>query len=167
MNTESNNSRLDATTVLTGVGGERHCREGTHGITQVQGPLREVNPYVLLVVYCTAWRGSQYKRSLSSSRCITMATTRLAEEEESTGVQLANPLPERAPPPFIGVLVLFPQIFRREGIPHGDEGGVRVHNKVGVHGHGPWQERRHQSWKKPPSNQDGGQALQEFWRGPR
>ena len=40
-----------------------------------------------------------------------------------------------------------PQISWREGIPHSDEGGGRVHDKGGVHGHGPWHERRHQSWK--------------------
>ena len=56
-----------------------------------------------------------------------------AEEEKP------NPLPERAPPPFIGVLDLFPQISWREGLPHGDEGGGRVHDKGAVHGHGPWQ----------------------------
>ena len=63
-----------------------------------------------------------------------MAAAQLAEEEEST-----TPLPERAPPPFIGVLVIFPQISWREGIPHGDEGGGRVHDKVRVYGRGPWQ----------------------------
>ena len=56
-------------------------------------------------------------------------------------------MPGRAPPPFIGVLVLFPQISWREGIPHSDEGGGWVHNKGRVHGLGPWQGRRHQSWK--------------------
>ena len=30
--------------MLAGVGGEQHCREETHGLTQVQGPLREVKP---------------------------------------------------------------------------------------------------------------------------
>ena len=29
-------------------------------------------------------------------------------------------------------------------------------------GHGPWQERRHQSLKRPPSSQDGGPALQRL-----
>ena len=67
---------------------------------------------------------------------------------ETLGLNLdegENPLPERAPPPFIGVLDLFPQISWREGLPHSDEGGGRVHDKGGVHGRGPWQERRHQS----------------------
>ena len=59
-----------------------------------------------------------------------------------------TPLPGCAPPPFIGVLDIFPQISWREGLPQGDEGGGRVHNKGGafldsVHG----RERRHQSWK--------------------
>ena len=58
-----------------------------------------------------------------------------------------DPFPERAPPPFIGVLNLFPQISWREGLPHGDEGGGQVHDKGGGHGRGPWQVRRHQSWK--------------------
>ena len=51
-----------------------------------------------------------------------------------------TPLPERAPHPFIGVLDLFPQISWREGLPHGDEGGGRVHDKGRVLGRGPWQE---------------------------
>ena len=55
------------------------------------------------------------------------------------------PLPERTPPPFIGVSDLFPQISWREGLPHGDEGGGMVHNKGSILGLGPWQERRHQS----------------------
>ena len=42
-------------------------------------------------------------------------------------------MPGRAPPPFIGVLDLFPQTFGREGLPHGDEGGGAVHNKGRVH----------------------------------
>ena len=37
-----------------------------------------------------------------------------------------------------------------------------MHNKVGVHGHGPWQERRHQSWKKPPSNRTAGRRYRSF-----
>ena len=52
----------------------------------------------------------------------------------------ADPLPECAPPPFIGVLDLFPQISWREGLPHGDEGGGGVHDKGRVRGLGPWQE---------------------------
>ena len=57
---------------------------------------------------------------------------------------LPTPLPEHAPPPFIGVQDLFPQISWREGSPHGDEGGGRVHDKARctikqrVHGRGPW-----------------------------
>ena len=70
-----------------------------------------------------------------------MAAAQLAGEEELK----PNPLPERAPPPFLGVLGLFPQIYWREGLPHGDEGGGKVHDKGRVHGCGPWQERRHQS----------------------
>ena len=61
------------------------------------------------------------------------------EEELESNCRKENPLPERAPPPFIGVLDLFPQTPWREGLPHGDEGGGRVHNKGGVHGRGPWQ----------------------------
>ena len=33
------NSQGATTTVLAGVGEEEHCREGTHDLTQVQGPL--------------------------------------------------------------------------------------------------------------------------------
>ena len=57
----------------------------------------------------------------------------------SLSLNSPTPLPERAPPPFIGVLDLFPQISWREGLPHGDEGGGRVHDKGRVHGRGPWQ----------------------------
>ena len=32
------------TTVLAGAGEGQHCREETRGLTQVQGPLREVKP---------------------------------------------------------------------------------------------------------------------------
>ena len=53
---------------------------------------------------------------------------------------MLNPLPEWAPPPFIGVLDLFPQISWREGLPRGDEGEGMVHDKGGVHRLGPWQE---------------------------
>ena len=68
-------------------------------------------------------------------------------------------LPGRAPPPFIGVLGLFPQISWREGLPHRDEGGGRVHDKGGVPGRGPWQGRRHQSWKSHrPNGQLAGAA---------
>ena len=69
-----------------------------------------------------------------------------------------NPLPERAPPPFIGVSGLFPQISWREGLPHGDERGGQVHDKGGVHGRGPWQGAVSPKLEKPPSNQDGGLA---------
>ena len=35
LNTESNNTQSARTTVLAGVGGEQHCREEAHGLTQV------------------------------------------------------------------------------------------------------------------------------------
>ena len=44
LNTESSNSQQATTTVLAGVGGEEHCRKEALGLTQVQGPLREVKP---------------------------------------------------------------------------------------------------------------------------
>ena len=62
--------------------------------------------------------------------------------------------------PFIGALDLFPQISWREGLPHGDEGGGRVHDKGRVHGCGPWQGAASPKLEKPPSSQDGGLALQ-------
>ena len=79
---------------------------------------------------------------------------------QDLGEQLESiPLPEGAPPPFIGVLDLFPQISWREGLPHGDEEGGRVHDKGKVHGRGPWQGAASPKLEKPPSSQDGGLAL--------
>ena len=75
--------------------------------------------------------------------------------------RMESPLPGRAPPPFIGVLGLFPQISWREGLPQSDEGGGRVHDKGGVHGRGPLQGRRHQSLKSHRPK-DGGLVLQEL-----
>ena len=91
--------------MLAELGVGRQCREETHGITQVQGPLGEVKPLrpALIVLHCL--ERLQYKESLGSSRWLTMAILQLAEEEE-----LTHPLPERAHPPFIVVLGLFPQI---------------------------------------------------------
>ena len=63
------------------------------------------------------------------------------------------------PPPFIGVLDLFPQNSWREGLPHGDEGGGRAHDKGRVHGRGPWQGAASPKLEKPPASQDGGLAL--------
>ena len=44
LNAESNNPQRATATVLVGFGEGLHCREETHGVTQVQGPLREVQP---------------------------------------------------------------------------------------------------------------------------
>ena len=54
------------------------------------------------------------------------------------------------------------QISWREGLPHGDEGGGMVHNKGEVHGHGPWQERRHQSWKSHRPTRTVGRRCRSF-----
>ena len=43
--------------MLVGLVGGEHCREGTHGITQVQGPLVEVKPLRPAWLYCL-WRFS-------------------------------------------------------------------------------------------------------------
>ena len=50
----------------------------------------------------------------------------------------------------------------REGLPHGDEGGGRVHDKGKGHGRGSWQETASPKLEKPPSSQDGGPALQQL-----
>ena len=39
LNTESNNPQRASATMLAEFAAGRHCREETHGITQVQGPL--------------------------------------------------------------------------------------------------------------------------------
>ena len=51
-----------------------------------------------------------------------------------------NPLPERAPLPFIGVLGLFPQNIGGKGYHMATKEKDRVHGKGRVHGLGPWQE---------------------------
>ena len=79
---------------------------------------------------------------------------------------MSNPLPERAPPPFIGVSGLFPKYLGGKGyhIATKEEAGCTikgesmdaVHGRSGVTKAG-----------KATSNQDGGPALQELWSGPR
>ena len=72
-----------------------------------------------------------------------MATAQLAGEEELK----PNRLPERAPPPFIGVLGLFPQYLGGKGyhMATKEEAGctIKLESMDAVHGRG----RRHQSCK--------------------
>ena len=90
-----------------------------------------------------SWRGKTPTSCLGCIALLVEVTVQgeLVELEVSNnGYRPERPLlPERAPPPFIGVLDLFPKISWREWLPHGDEGGGKVHNKGGVHGRGPWQ----------------------------
>ena len=122
--------------MLAGVGGEQHYREGTHDLTQVQGPLWEVKPLrpAYGVLHCL--ERFTVQGELVELGVVAMAKT-LDLGTNPVLNQRVNPLPGRAPPPFIGVLVPIPQISWREGIPHSDEGGGKVHDKGRVHGLGP------------------------------
>ena len=73
LNVESNNPQRAPATVLVGLAADDTAEIETD-LTQVQGPPWEVKPLRPAMVYCTAWRGSQYKKSLESSGRLTMAT---------------------------------------------------------------------------------------------
>ena len=95
--------------------GARRVRRGTalqrrtHGITQVQGPLGEVKPLrpAFGVLHCL--ERFTVQGELVDLEVATMAKTlelRLQIPNRTEGEE-SNPLPGRAPPPFIGVLDLF------------------------------------------------------------
>ena len=69
------------------VGGKNTAQVNTRCYPGSGPSWRGKTPTSCLDLYYTAWRSSQYKESLESSGCLTMATTQLDEEEESTRVQ--------------------------------------------------------------------------------
>ena len=74
---------------------------------------------------------------------------------------MLNPLPERAPPPFIGVLDLFPKYLGGKGYHMATKEEawcmIKVESMDAVHGRGGVTKA-----VKPPSSQDGGRALQRL-----
>ena len=83
LNTESNNPQRASAMALVEIAMGRHCRDETHDVTQVQGPLGEVKPLrpALVVLHCL--QRLQYKESFGSSRWLTMAIATLQAKKKN------------------------------------------------------------------------------------
>ena len=74
-------------------------------------------------------------------------------------MKIVDPLLGRTPASSYSGLGPLPPILWQEGLSRGDEERARVHDKAGVHGHGPWRKAVAADGKRPPSIQDDKLAL--------